>query len=188
MAKLVLLELTNVSQVFGKSEYAMFTAQTSDNELVECGITYNLLTRKGFDTEDLDSLVGCTVQTVNFTDNRTGELVNPEDQIQKVLDGESRLVLFNSINANIIKSQLYVENKKDMVASTNAKAKVEMMKDKKTQQMQASLERLRARALAAAQAEQGKSSLDDDEEDAPVVTEPVATPAVVAEPEAELEF
>jgi len=72
MAKLVLLELTNVSQVFGKSEYAMFTAQTSDNELVECGITYNLLTRKGFDTEDLDSLVGCTVQTVNFTDNRTG--------------------------------------------------------------------------------------------------------------------
>lgn len=189
MAVLTLLELDNVSSTFGTNgtEYAMFSAQTVDNDVVRCGITHNLLTRLGFDLDNLDSLVGCKVQTKVFTDNRTGELVNPEDQIQKVLDGESTLVLFNSINATIVKSDLFKIEQKEMVASTNAKAKVEMIKEKKARDMQAAFDRLRARALAAQQAaittDDKEESLDDDAD-----AEPATTPVVKTPIETELEF
>lgn len=148
MAKLTLIELTNSSQHFGNSEYAMFLAQTEENQIIECGITHNSLTRKGFDTDNLDSLVGCQVITKEYTDNRTGELINPEDRIQMILDGDARLVLFNSINSSIKKSELYMQEQRELVASTNAKAKVEFQKERKAKQLQASLERLRAKALA----------------------------------------
>jgi len=184
MAVLTLLELDNVSSIFGKSEYAMFSAQTQDNDIVRCGVTYNLLTRLGFGTDNLDSLVGCQIRTKAFTDNRTGELSNPEDQIQKVLDGDSTLVLFNSLNATIVKSDLFKIEQKEMISSTNAKAKIEKEKEAKAVAMQRALDRLRARALAEQQKAVEKSASLDDEEDAPV--EPTTTPAT--EPEAELEF
>lgn len=148
MAKLTLIELTNSSQHFGNSEYAMFLAQTENSEIIECGITHNSLTRKGFDTDNLDALAGCTLNTKEYTDNRTGELVNPEDRIQMILDGDARLILFNSINSSIKKSELYMQEQRELVASTNAKAKVEFQKERKAKQLQASLERLRAKALA----------------------------------------
>ena len=188
MAVLTLLELDNVSSTFGTNgtEYAMFSAQTENNDVVRCGITHNLLTRLGFGTDNLDSLIGCKIKTKVFTDNRTGELVNPEDQIQKVLDEESTLVLFNSINATIVKSDLFKIEQKEMVASTNAKAKVEMIKEAKAKAMQAAFDRLRARALAAQQEaiikNDKEESLDDDDADA----EP--TPVVVTPIETELEF
>jgi hypothetical protein len=189
MAVLTLMELDNVSSTFGTkgTEYAMFSASTVDNEIVTCGITHNLLTRLGFGTDNLDSLVGCQVKTKVFTDNRTGELVNPEDQLQKVLDGESTMILFNSINAVVTKSDLFKLEQKEMIASTNAKAKVEKEKEAKAKAMAASLERLRARALAAAQQSMidKAASLDDDEEETPTTP---SNPAIVAEPEAELEF
>lgn len=165
MAKLTLIELTNSSQHFGNSEYAMFLAQTSDNQIIECGLTYNSLTRRNFDTDNLDALVGCTVITKEYTDNRTGELMNPEDQIQKIMDGDARLVLLNTINSTIKKSELYVQEQRELVASTNAKAKVEFMREKKAKQLQASLERLRAKALASVTSSKSVESLDDTVED-----------------------
>jgi hypothetical protein len=161
MAKLTLIELTNSSQHFGNSEYAMFLAQTSDNQIIECGITHNSLTRKGFDTDNLDAIVGCTVITKEYVDSRTGELTNPDDRIQMILDGEARLVLFNSINSTIKKSELYLQEQKEMIASTNAKAKVEFQREKKAKQLQASLERVRAKALASMTKTADQPSLDD---------------------------
>lgn len=148
MAKLTLLELTNSSQTFGKSEYAMFLAQTEDNQTIECGITYNSLTRAQFDTDALDSLLGCQIITKEYEDNQTGELMNPEDRIQMILDGEAKLVLFNSINSRIKKSELYTSVQADQRNSISAKVKVEFLKEKKQKQLQASLERLRAKAIA----------------------------------------
>lgn len=165
MAKLTLIELTNSSQHFGQSEYAMYLAQTEDNQIIECGVTHNSLSRKGFDTDNLDSLVGCSIITKEYTDNRTGELVNPEDRIQMILDGDARLVLFNSVNCSVKKSELYVQEQRELIASTNAKAKVEFLREKKLQQKQASLERLRARAIASmTKVADNQPTLDDDAE------------------------
>jgi len=189
MAVLTLMELDNVSSTFGTkgTEYAMFSASTVDNEIVTCGITHNLLTRLGFGTDNLDSLIGCQVKTKVFTDNRTGELVNPEDQLQKVLDGESTMILFNSINAVVTKSDLFKLEQKEMIASTNAKAKVEKEKEAKAVAMQRALDRLRARALAAQQTAVEKAASLDDEDEISASTAPDTT-TVEAEPEAELEF
>jgi hypothetical protein len=163
MAKLLLAELTNVSQHFGNSEYAMFLATTEDNQLIECGITHNSLERKGFDTDNLEALVGCSVITKEYTDNQTGEVINPEDRIQMILDGDARLVLFNAINSTIKKSELYKQEQLELVASTNAKAKVEFMREKKAKQLQASRERLLAKALAnQTKTAQPSASIDDD--------------------------
>ena len=166
MAKLLLLELTNSSQFFGKSEYAMFKAQTEDSDIIECGLTYNSLTRRSFDTDDLDSLVGCTVITKEYEDSNTGELMNPEDQIQKILDGDARLVLLNTINSTVKKSELYRQEKKDMIALVNAKAKVEIQKEKKNKQLQASLDRILAKALVSVgpNLSTKEESFDDEEE------------------------
>lgn len=148
MAKLTLLELTNSSQTFGKSEYAMFLAQTEDNQTIECGITFNALDRAQFDTDNLDSLLGCQIITKEYTDNITGELQNPEDRIQMILDGEAKLVLFNSVNCRVKKSELYTSVQNEQRSSISAKVKVEFLKEKKQKQLQASLERLRAKAIA----------------------------------------
>jgi len=189
MAKLTLMELENVSTIIGNNgvEYAVFSASTVDNELVRCGITHNLIKNLGFQLDNLDSLIGCQVMTKVYTNNRTGELVNPEDQLQKVLDGESSIICLTAINATILKSDLFKIEQKEMIATTNAKAKVEKEKEAKAKAMAASLERLRARALAAAQQSMidKAASLDDEEEETPTTP---STPAVVAEPEAELEF
>lgn len=169
MAKLTLVELTNSSQFFGQSEYAMFLAQTETGNIIECGVTYNCLTRKGFDTDNLDSLTGCQIVTKEYTDNRTGELINPEDRIQMILDGDARLVLFNSINCSIKKSELYLMEQRELVAATNAKLKMEFLEKKKLQQKQQAQERLLARALSLKAASSSTpeviKSLDDDEDE-----------------------
>ena len=167
MAKLTLIELTNSSQIFGKSEYAMFLAQTSDNQIVECGITYNSLNRAQFDTDALDSLLGCQIVTKEYTDSITGELVNPEDRIQMILDGDAKLVLFNSINSRVRKSELYTAVQKEQRSSLSAKVKVEFLKEKKQSQMQKSLERAQARAMTIINVvgeNKPTESLDDDDE------------------------
>ena len=148
MAKVTLLEVSNVSRIFGKTEYALFTAQTEDKHIIECGISYNCLESKQFDTDNLDALIGCQVITKEYTDSQTGEIVNPEDSIQNVLDGTYSVCLFNKINCTIKKSELFIQQQRELIASTNAKAKVEFQKEKKAKALQASLDRLRAKALA----------------------------------------
>ena len=164
MAKLQLLELTNSSQIFGKSEYAMFTASTENGDIVEIGITYNSLERQQYDTDDLNSLVGCSIITKEFKDNQTGELVNPEDRLQMILDGDARLLLLNSINSRIKQSELYIIKQQEKNALVNAKVKSELKKEKKMQQLEASLERGRIKALAAIKTPEPEFSLDDEDE------------------------
>lgn len=164
MAKLQLLELTNSSQVFGKSEYAMFQASTEDNDVIEIGITYNSLERQQYDTNDLNSLIGCTIITKEFTDNQTGELVNPDDRLQSILDGDARLLLLNSINSRIKQSELYKLHQTEKNALVNAKVKVEFQREKKMKQLEASLERGRIKALAAIKTPEKEETLDDEDD------------------------
>lgn len=173
--QLTLIELKNSSQFFGKSEYAMFLATTPNNEVVEIGITHNSLTRTGYDISNLVELAdsGCIVNTKVYTDNQTGEIINPEDRIQMILDGDARLVLFNSINHNIRQSEVYKKSQRELISSTNAKVK-ELREEKVRQtKLQASIERVRAKALASMlqkPAEQSESL--DDEPEVPTVQQP----------------
>lgn len=148
MAKLTLVELTNVSQYFGQTEYCMFKAITSNQEVIECGITKNSLSRKGINTNNLNALVGCQVVTKVYTDNRTGELMNPEDRIQMILDGDATLVLFNSVNSSIILSETYQSNQTELLAAVEAKVQVEKDREK----TRIDKERSAQRALAKVQA------------------------------------
>jgi hypothetical protein len=175
--QLTLIELTNSSQFFGKSEYAMFLATTPDNQIVELGITHNSLQRKGYDTDNLVELAdtGCSVVTKPYTDNQTGEIINPEDRVQMILDGDARLVLFNSINHSIKTSELYRTAKRELTSSTNAKVKVEMEKERKQSKLQASIERVRAKALASMLEKPATPESLDDSDDAPAVEQPANT-------------
>lgn len=150
MAKLTLVELTNVRQYFGQlsREYCMFKAITSNEEVIECGITINSLRRKGIDTNNLNALVGCQIVTKVYTDDRTGELMNPEDRIQMILDGKATLVLFNSVNSSFILSETYESNQKELLATVEAKVQVE----KDRERTRIDKERSAQRALARVQA------------------------------------
>lgn len=192
MAKLTLVELTNVSQFFGKSEYAMFLATTQNNQIVECGITHNSLKRKGFSLDSLNNLVGCHIITKEFTDSRTGELINPEDRIQMILDGDARLVLFNSINCSVVESEVYKQEKKDFDAAVRAKTNKEVEKEEKMEKLMASQQRSLTRALAAAAKAQQPTKqapdLDLSLETQDDATEQDSSPEAVVETADDIEF
>ena len=176
MAKLLLVELNNSSQFFGKSEYAMFLAQTEGGEFVEIGITHNALERRQFDTQNLESLTGCTITTKVYTDNRTGEIVNPEDRIEQILNGEGRLLLLNSINSTISKSDSYKREARELQGLTAAKMKLEQEEIKREEKKKAALARILAKATAVL------TPVASTTTDEPVTDEPVAE---VAEEESE---
>lgn len=183
MAKLTIVELNNVKQAFGKSFYAMFDCLTEDNQKVEVGVTHNALNRKGFDEQDPASILGCQFITKEYVDDRTGELINPEDRLEDILNGEGKLLLLNSINCNIKVSDLFKEQAKELKSATNSKLKMEITKAKDMKMLADSLASLQARALASATKASAPKSLDEIVE----TEEPTEVPEVVAE-EKELEF
>jgi len=179
--QLTLIELTNQSQFFGKSEYAMFLASTPENQIVEIGITHNSLQRKGYDTDNLVELAdtGCIVVTKPYTDNQTGEIMNPEDRIQMILDGDARLCLFNSINHSLRQTELYKKSQRELTSSTNAKVKGLREDKAKEDKLKASIERVRAKAYAAQNQKPATPESLDDADDAPTVEQPAVTEEIV---------
>ena len=128
MAKtLTIVGLTNPTQLFGANAtaYAMFSAVCDGNSL-EIGVTHNSLTRAGYDTapESLSRLVGCSVKTKDFVDRETGAIINGDERVEMALEGKQRLVLFNSLNHTIERSDIYKEENIELLARTNAQVKI----------------------------------------------------------------
>lgn len=191
MAKLTLLELTNVEQMFGNTYYSMFLAETENKQIVEVGLSHNMQTRLGFNKDNPDEIIGCQVITKPYTDSRTGEIVNPEDRLNMILEGEGRVMLLNAISASIKKSDLYLAEKKDMAAAIAAKVNVELKREKKLRDQELSRERLKARALAALNptAAKQEETLDEEPENQETTPEnPEGSPEVTIEKTEELEF
>lgn len=130
--KLTIVELTNPEQLFGSNltPYAMFSA-TCEGNSIEIGITHNSLSRKGYDTDAsaLNRLVGCTIVTKDFVDSRTGEIVNGDERVDMVLNGEGRLVLFNSVNHSIVASDIYKQEQLELLATAKAKVTIEKQRE-----------------------------------------------------------
>jgi hypothetical protein len=166
MKSILILELQNVEQLFGGNftPYAMFTGRV-DGENVELGITHNALRRKGYDTSPagLQRLIGCTLETKDFVDSRTGEMVNGDERVEMVLDGTNRLVLFNSVNCNIKVSDVYKQENTELIASTNAKLKIEQDKELRNAKKQALLERLISRTTPNVASEQQAEEVETPE-------------------------
>lgn len=143
--KLTIVGLTNPTQLFGANftQYAMFNA-VCDGNSIEIGITHNSLTRAGYDTSAsaLSRLVGCQVVTKDFVDRNTGAIISGDERVEMVLDGEGRLVLFNSLNHTIEQSETYVEQTLDLLSRTEARVKIEKEREVMNQKRQAILKRL----------------------------------------------
>jgi hypothetical protein len=153
MAKLTIVELMNVKQAFGKSFYAMFICLTQENQRVEVGITHNAMSRKGFDELDPASILGCQFITKEYVDDLTGELVNPDDRLEDILDGNGKLLLLNSINCSIATSELYKIEQRELRSATASKLKMELTKAKDTKMLADSLASLQARVAEIVEAE-----------------------------------
>lgn len=186
MAKLIIVELLNKKQAFGKSFYAMFDCLTEDSKRVEVGITHNAMFRKGFDEQDPASIVGCSFVTKEYVDDQTGELVNPEDRLKNILDGDGRLLLLNSINCNIKESELYKTEQRELKSATASKLKMEITKAKDAKMLADSLASLQAKALALSTKQSATPKTLDDV--APAIVEEQPAEVVAEGEEKELEF
>lgn len=148
MANLMIMQLSTVSKMFNTrgTKYALFTVQDQDTKKVfEAGLTHRSLQDKGFNLGFLDSLQGCTIVTNSFVD-RDGVINDPDVQIEKCNNGESRLVLLNSQNATVLKSALYIAESKDMAALVEAKVVTEQNREKDLEEIKKQAARLMARA------------------------------------------
>lgn len=152
MKKILILELTNPEQLFGANAtaYAMFSA-SCEGQNIEIGITHNSLRRKGVDTSasELTRLVGCTLTTKDYVDTRTGAITNGDERVQMLLDGEGRLVLFNSINHSLEFSDVYKHESREITSATNAKLKMEKERELFIAKKQALFARLASRTASA---------------------------------------
>jgi len=151
MANLLIMQLSAVSKIFSRTgtKYALFTVQDQDTKKVfEAGLTHNSLKDKGFNLNFLDSLNGCTITTKSFVD-RDGVIQDPQDQIDRCNDGQCSLVLLNSQNSNVIKSELYIAETKDMAASVEAKVITEQNREETLEKTRQQALRLMQRAMKA---------------------------------------
>jgi len=154
MKTILILELTNPEQLFGANAtpYAMFTA-SCEGQNFEIGITHNSLRRKGVDVSpaELTRLVGCTLKTKDYVDTRTGAITNGDERVEMVLDGEGRLVLFNSINHSLEFSDVYKHESREITSATNAKLKMEKERELFIAKKQALFARIASRVASAEQ-------------------------------------
>ena len=149
--KINLVALNNATQTFGNTDYAVFDAETADKQPLVLAITHNALIRANVKPELLDSLVGSSVIVKDDTDIRTGELVTAEERIGRVVNQEInpntgkpyQIVLVNSANCSVVKSELYLAEMKDLASSTNAKMLIEEKKERKLLALKRASERLR---------------------------------------------
>lgn len=169
--KLKLLSLNNAEQTFGNTDYAMFDAETADNQQLVVGITHNALRSSGINLSLLDSLMGSTLIVKDDTDIRTGELVTAEERINRVVNQEInpnsgrpyQVVLLNRANCSVMKSELYLAENKDLASSISAKVVIEKEKERKLLSAKRASDRLRsavAPKVEVAQVEQPTEELD----------------------------
>jgi hypothetical protein len=148
---LKLVALDNANQTFGQTDYAMFNAETTEKQPVVVAVTHNALTRAGINLSLLDSLTSSTIVVKDDTDVRSGELVTGDSKVDRVINQEInpisgkpyQIVLLNSANCSILKSDLYLAENKDLASSISAKVVIEKEKERKLLSAKRASDRLR---------------------------------------------
>jgi hypothetical protein len=163
MSRITLVALQNKEQYIkdGPTPYAMFSA-TVPNETagqpahnIVVGLSHGLLDRYGVTPQQVVVLpvAGCTVDTQVFVDNRDGLEKDPDDQIDKVINGESTIVLLGGISATFNKSADFVEAQMDYSVRESALMAIESKRQQKLAQRAAQARILASRSLVGAPAE-----------------------------------
>lgn len=177
---LTLIEVDNYSQVFGTkgTEYAMFSAKTPDNDIIAIGVTHNLLRKKGIDSSMLENLVGSDIVVQDDTDIVSNIFVTAEDKVAQVVNKERSVLLLNGANAKLQFSDLFRNEQKELIASTQAKLKIEQEKERKAEDIRKAAERMRQRILnqAAAKSSAAAAAASSTEEEVPVLEDNVDAP------------
>jgi hypothetical protein len=147
-----LVALNNANQTFGQTDYVVFDAETADKQPLVVAVTHNALTRANINMSLLDSLMGSTVIVKDDTDVRTGEFTAGDSKVSRVINQEInpvtgrpyQIVLLNSANCSIVKSELYLAENKDFGSAVSAKVVIEKERERKLLAMQRRAERLRS--------------------------------------------
>lgn len=148
---LKLVNVDNVSQTFGQTDYVVFNAETTDKHPIAVAITHNALRKTGVDIMLVDSLVGSTVIIKDSVDNRTGLVLTAEEKVNRIVNGEINpnsgkpfsIVLCNALDCSILKSEIYLAETKDLASSISAKVVIEKEKERKLLAMKRASDRLR---------------------------------------------
>lgn len=158
--KLTIVSVDNFEQQIGNSVFAVFTAETETKEFLPVAITHNKLKAQGIHTELLDNLVGSTVICTKDTNVKNGVVLEADFRIRGILDGtlinddlDSKnygkpitILLLNRTNCQIIKSNVYLAEVKDMASTTQAKVQIEEKKERALQSSRRIADRMRALA------------------------------------------
>lgn len=140
-------------RTYGKQDYAIFQCLTSKNEDIQVAVSHKLLKDRSVEVALLDSFVDSTLIIQDDVDINTGVVTSAEDRVQQILDGTlinprtgkpSTVILLNGANGNLIKSDIYKAETKDLVSSTNAKISIEKDKARKLEGAMRLAERLKA--------------------------------------------
>lgn len=146
--KLLITEIENADpRPFGPSatmHYSVILRTESGEELVSM-ISENLLRKSAISSDELDDLVGSHVSVGDQFDRDGVMTATAEERVEQVLDGTYRLLFISAANGKIVKSDVYIANKKKERADTNAALKIREQEkrdaDKKAQALKRILER-----------------------------------------------
>ena len=151
MAQLTIMDMQVQQRMFGQrgTKYAIFRVHDPvSNAVIQAGVTHKSLEDKGFDLNFLDSMQGCTLKTFPYTDRTTGEVIDPDVYVNKAINGESTIVLLNSLGHVVEKSAMYVADKKDNANEVQAKLLRETKKEQDLAEMRQAATRAQAKLIA----------------------------------------
>jgi hypothetical protein len=181
MAKLTITALDNASQFFGTTEYAMFQCATETNNLIVVGLSHNFLNNKKIDEMDYDNLVDTVITTKVSTNTLTGEINNPDDTLEKVLDGEYQVMLLGRPTIDSLQlSETYKLDKRELQGIIGAKMRIERENQAKREKLDRARDNKLAKIKKAQETLLAQQNADKDEENLFTEAE-VVEPEVVAE-------
>jgi len=172
-AKLTIVSVDNFSQTFGSTDYAVLTASTESNDIINVAITHNALRSRGINIELLDSIVGSTLIATQNTDIQTGLVTSGKERVQGLVDGTlmnpntnkpATILLFNRSNCSLIKSELYMSDTKDLASLTQAKVQIEEKKERKRENARRVAERMKDKSSSQTVAQKEPSLETNDDE------------------------
>ena len=165
MAKLTIVALDNASQFFGTTEYAMFQCSTESNNLVVVGLSHNFLNNKRIDEMDYDNLVDSVITTKVSTNTLTGEINNPDETLEKVLDGEYQVMLLGRPTIDSLSlSETYKLDKRELQGIIGAKMRIERENQAKREKLERARENKLAKIKKAQEALLAQQNANKDEE------------------------
>jgi hypothetical protein len=133
-------------------EYVIFKCMNDEKETLSVAVSHNALKQSQINVNLLDGLEGSVLTISNTVDKRNGSINETVERIEGVLDGsilskdgtEPGLVTVNQSNCRIQKSEVYINEMKDFISTTDAKVTIEKEKQKRLEKNRRLQETLKA--------------------------------------------